>query len=137
MPHREQPSYAELAARNAELVAVVAEQAALIGALRGEVEALWRQAGRDSPDSSLPPSQDSPAAGAKKKAGQREARRARPGRAQGGQKGHPGAGLAWTARPDETLAVEPGACGGCGAGLAGAPGRVASSLGLRTWDFTG
>ena len=128
MPHREQPSYAELAARNAELVAVVAEQAALIGALRGEVEALRRQAGRDSPDSSLPPSQDSPAAGAKKKAGQREARRARPGRAQGGQKGHPGASLAWTARPDETLAVEPGACGGCGADLSGAAGRVASAV---------
>src|ERR1039457_5280895 len=128
MPHRERPSYAELAARNAELVAVVAEQAALIGALRGEVEALRRQAGRGFPDSSLPPSQDSPAAGAKKKAGQREARRARPGRAQGGQKGHPGASLAWTSRPDETLAVEPGTCGGCGAGLAGAAGRVASAV---------
>jgi transposase len=139
MPHRGQPSYAELAARNAELVAVVAEQAALIGALRGE--ALRRQAGRDSPDSSLPPGQDSPAAGAKKKAGQREARRARPGRAQGGQKGHPGANLAWTARPDETLAVElgacggrvrrvraAGACGGCGADLSGAAGRVASAV---------
>ena len=47
---------------------------------------------------------------------------------QGGQKGHPGASLAWTSRPDETLAVEPGACGGCGAGLAGAPGRVASRV---------
>ena len=28
----------------------------------------------------------------------------------------------------ETLAVEPGTCGGCGADLAGAPGRVASSM---------
>jgi transposase len=90
--------------------------------------ALRRQAGRDSSNSSQPPGQDSPAAGAKKKAGQREARRARPGRAQGGQKGHPGASLAWTSRPDETLAVEPGTCGGCGAGLAGAAGRVASAV---------
>ena len=133
MPDLEQPSYEELAARSAELtarvaelLAVVAEQAALIGALRAEVAALRRQAGRDSSNSSQPPSQDGPAA--KAKAGRREARRARPGRPQGGQKGHPGASLAWTARPDETLAVEPGTCGGCGADLAGAPGRVASSV---------
>jgi uncharacterized coiled-coil protein SlyX len=54
MPHPEQPSYEELAARNAELaarvselLAVVAEQAALIETLRTEVAALRRQAGRD------------------------------------------------------------------------------------------
>src|SRR6266702_6128510 len=128
MPHPEQPSYEELAARNAELLAVVAEQAAMIETLRAEVAALRRQAGRDSSTSSQPPSQDGPAAKAEKKAGQREARRVRPGRAQGGQKGHPGASLAWAARPDETRVVEPGACGGCGAGLAGADGRVASAV---------
>src|ERR1022692_3877028 len=128
MPHPEQPSYAELAARNAELAVVVAEQAVLIAALRAEVEMFRRQAGRDSSNSSLPPSQDSPAAGAKKKAAQREARRGRPGRAQGGQKGHPGASLTWTSRPDETLVIEPGSCGGCGAGLAGAAGRGASAV---------
>ena len=128
MSHPEQPSYEELTARVAELVAVAAEQVALIGSLRAEVAALRRQAGRDSSNSSLPPGKDSPAAGAKKKAAQREARRGRPGRAQGGQKGHPGASLARASRPDETLAVEPGACGGCGAGLAGAPGRVASRV---------
>src|ERR1019366_1466387 len=77
-------------------------------------------------NSSRPPSQDGPAA--KAKAGQREARRARAGRAQGGQKGHPGASLAWAARPDETRVIEPGTCGGCGADLAGAPGRVASGV---------
>ena len=55
MPHPEQPSYEEMAARNAELtarvaelLAVVAEQAALIETLRTEVAALRRQAGRDS-----------------------------------------------------------------------------------------
>ena len=52
----------------------------------------------------------------------------RPGRAQGGQKGHPGASLAWAARPDETRVLEPGACGGCGADLAGAPGGVVSAV---------
>ena len=108
MSHPEQPSYAELAARNAELtarvselLAVVAEQAALIEELRAEVAALRRQAGRDSSNSSQPPSQDSPAAEAKAKAARRAARRARPARPQSGQKGHPGANLAWTARPDE------------------------------------
>ena len=126
MPGPEQPSYEDLAARNAELLAVVAEQAALIGALRAEVAALRRQVGRDSSNSSQPPSQDGPAAEAK--ASRRETRRARAGRPQGGQKGHPGASLAWTARPDETLAVEPGTCGGCGADLAAAAGRIASSV---------
>ncbi len=107
---------------------MVAEQAALIETLRAEVAALRRQAGRDSSNSSQPPSRDGPAAKARKKAGQREARRARPGRAQGGQKGHRGASLAWAARPDETRVIEPGACGGCGAGLAGAAGRVACAV---------
>lgn len=128
MPHPEQPSYEEVAARVAELLAIVAEQAALIESLRAEVTALRRQAGRDSSNSSQPPSQDGPAAEAKAKAGRQAARRARPGRAQGGQKGHPGAGLAWAARPDETLVIEPGTCAGCGAGLAGAGGRVASAV---------
>jgi transposase len=127
MPRPDQPSYEELAAQVAELKAVAAEQAALIGALRAEVAALRRQAGRDSSNSSQPPSQDSPAAEAKAKT-RAGSRRARPGRPQGGQKGHPGASLAWTARPDETLAIEPGTCGGCGADLASALGRVASSV---------
>src|ERR1039457_2491143 len=134
MPNPEQPSYEELAARNAELtaqvaavLAVVAERAALLGALRAEVAALRRQAGRDSSNSSQPPSQDGPAAKAQAKA-KSGPRGARPRRPQGGQKGHPGASRAWTARPDETLAVEPGTCGGCGADLAAAAGRVASSV---------
>jgi transposase len=133
VPHPEQPSYEELAARNAELtarvselLAVVAEQATLIDSLRTEVAALRRQAGRDSSNSSQPPSQDGPAGGAK--AARRAARRARPARPQGGQKGHRGASLAWAARPDETLIIEPGRCGGCGADLAGATGRAAFAV---------
>jgi transposase len=118
VPDPKQPSYEEL-------LAVVAEQAALIETLRAEVAALRRQAGRDSSNSSQPPSQDGPAAEARKKAGQRRAQAKRP---QGGQKGHRGASLAWTAWPDQTMVVEPGTCGGCGAGLAGAAGRVASAV---------
>jgi transposase len=137
VPSPEQPSYEELAVRNTEqaeligslraevasLLAVVAEQAELIGSLRAEVAALQRQAGRDSSNSSQPPSQDGPAAGAKARAGGRRA-----GRPQGGQKGHPGAGLQMAAWPDETRVIEPGACGGCGAGLAGVEGRLASRV---------
>ena len=100
MPHPEQPSYEELAARNAELtarvselLAVVAEQAALIETLRAEVAALRRQAGRDSSNSSQPPSQDSPAAEAKAKA---------PGRQRAGAAG-PAAG-----RAERPSGCEPG-----------------------------
>jgi transposase len=135
MPPSEQPSYAELAARNvelaarvSELLAVVAEQGALIETLRTEVAAVRRQAGRDSSNSSQPPSQDGPAAQAKARAARQAARRARPARPQGGQKGHHGASLAWAARPDETRVVEPGACGRCGADLAGAAGRVGCAV---------
>src|SRR5258708_16541573 len=78
MPHPEQASSEELAARNAELLAVVAEQAVLIETLRAEVAALRRQAGRDSSNSSQPPSQDGPAA----KAGQRR----RGGRGRAGRR---------------------------------------------------
>src|SRR5277367_1456627 len=109
MPQPDQPSYEELAARNAELTARIAEQAALIETLRAEVAALRRQAGRDSSNSSQPPSQDSPAGEAKARA-KAGGRRTRPGRPQGGQKGHPGAGLQMAARPDETRIIEPGLC---------------------------
>ena len=102
---------------------MVAEQSALIESLRAEVAALRRQAGRDSSDSSQPPSRDGPAAGAKTT--RRAAGRGRP---QGGQKGHPGASLAWAAQPDETRVIEPGTCGGCGADLAGAGGRIAAAV---------
>jgi len=93
MLHPGQPSYEELAAQNAKLTAALAEQAALIETLRAEVAALRRQAGRDSSNSSQPPSQDGPVA--RVKGARRAARRARVSRPQGGQKGHSGASLAW------------------------------------------
>ena len=54
------PSYGELAALVAEQAAQLAEQAVLIEALRVELEALRRQLGRDSSNSSQPPSSDGP-----------------------------------------------------------------------------
>ena len=128
---------------------MVAEQAMLIEALRVELEALRRQAGRDSSNSSLPPSTDGPAAKAKTKAarvpaGQQapegqpaasegqsaagEPGRGRPRRKQGGQPGHRGSGLVPVATPDHREPVEPPCCAGCGAGLADAPGTVGTRV---------
>ena len=139
------PSYGELAALVAEQAAQLAEQAVLIEALRVELEALRRQVGRDSSNSSQPPSTDGPGAKAKAKAGRRAAGREaqpspdgqpsagagaadRPRRKQGGQPGHRGSGLAPVATPDRREPVEPSCCGGCGGDLAGAPGTVASRV---------
>jgi transposase len=143
------PSYGELAALVAEQAAQLAEQAVLIEALRVELEALRRQVGRDSSNSSQPPSTDGPAAKVKAKvkvkAGKHpagpqpqpspdgqsaagEPGRDRPKRKQGGQPGHRGSGLAPVTTPDRREPVEPPCCAGCGGGLAGAPGTVASRV---------
>ena len=119
------PSYEELAA-------LVVVQAEVIESLRIEVAALRRQVGRDSSSSSQPPSKDDPGATAKAKAdrrlGEGTAAGQAPKRGQGGQKGHRGSGLQRVAVPDRTSTLEPSACGGCGGDLAGAPGRIASSV---------
>lgn len=54
------PSYEELAALVAVRGMQLAEQAALIEALRAELAAARRAAGRDSSNSSLPPGKDRP-----------------------------------------------------------------------------
>ena len=118
----------------------------LIDALRVEVEALRRQVGRDSSNSSQPPSTDGPGAKATAKAGRRSAGQqgeqspdrqpsagaeraaGRAGRKQGGQRGHRGSGLAPVSIPDRREPVEPPCCGGCGGDLAGAAGTVASRV---------
>jgi hypothetical protein len=122
------------------LAALVVEQATLIEALRVELASLRRQVGRDSSNSSQPPSQDGPGAQAKaraeKRAGRQDAGDGSCGesgttakkRKQGGQRGHRGSGLARVADPQHTKPVEPPACGGCGADLAGAPGDVGYSV---------
>ena len=125
---------------------MVVEQAVLIEALRVELEALRRQVGRDSSNSSQPPSTDGPGAKAKAKAGRRaagpegeqspdrqpsigaERAAGRAARKQGGQRGHRGSGLAPVTTPDHREPVEPSGCAGCGGDLAGAPGTVASRV---------
>lgn len=103
-----------------------------VAELRVEVAALRRQVGRDSSNSSQPPSKDDPGATAKAKADKRSGEQPgggkQPKRGQGGQKGHRGTGLQRVAVPDRTQTLEPPQCGGCGSDLAGAPGRIASSV---------
>jgi len=117
-----------------EQAAVIAELRASVESLRAEVAALRRQVGRDSTNSSLPPSQDGPASRAKAKAEAKARAKARAEqrsgakRAQGGQKGHDGTGLARVAVPDKVEQVEPTGCGECGGDLSGAPGVISSNV---------
>jgi len=126
------PSYGELAALVVSQAGVIESLRVEVRELRTEVAALRRQVGRDSSNSSQPPSKDDPGATAKAKADKRSGEQRAAGRApkrgQGGQKGHRGSGLQRVAVPDRTQTLEPRACGGCGGDLAGAPGRIASSV---------
>jgi transposase len=103
------------------LLAAQVEQNALllqrIGELEGLVAALRAQNGRDSSNSSRPPSSDSPFV--KKPAAKRSVR-SKTGKPKGKQPGAPGTTLRLVDEPDVTIAHAPSACGGCGADLAGA-----------------
>jgi transposase len=110
--------------RIAEQERALAEQAAAIGelkadllALADEVRELRRKLGRNSGNSSMPPSADD-LPGRTSPEPKPERRKA--GRKPGKQPGAPGAHLAWAGDPDEVIVHYPrGACG-CGADLAGA-----------------
>jgi transposase len=92
-----------------ELRAGIAEQARLIATLQARVVELERRLGRDSSNSSKPPSSDGlgKPARAECRADERAERR-RPGK----QPGAPGAHLAQVAQPDEVALHAPGRCGG-------------------------
>jgi transposase len=89
------------------------------------VEALERRAGRNSRNSSMPPSTDRPCREDKgaKDDGQREGAgkrgRGRSGRKQGGQDGHEGHGRGLIDAPDETVEHRPERCRKCGRALTG------------------
>lgn len=104
----EVPSYEQLVSENAEL-------RAMVEALRAEVAELKARLGKNSSNSSKPPSSDGLAKPAPKSL------RRKSGRKPGGQNGHPGSTLARVSDPDEVVRHEPPACAGCGGGLAGAP----------------
>jgi hypothetical protein len=91
--------------------------------LRAEVAELRRRLGRNSRNSSMPPSADDLPG---RQPPQRERRSHGSGRRRGKQPGAPGAAMSW-AEPDEVVDHRPaGACDGCGADLAGA-----ADLGVR------
>jgi transposase len=101
-----------------ELRAANAEQARLITTLEARLAELERRLGKDSSNSSKPPSSDGlrkPARAARRTDGRAEHRR--PGK----QPGAPGAYLAQVEEPDEVAWHVPDRCGGCGADLSGAP----------------
>ena len=79
---------AELDARIAELDARIAEQDARIAELEKKLAALLEELGRNSSNSNLPPSSDSPAARGENNARKRAAKGAT--RKRGGQPGHRG-----------------------------------------------
>lgn len=113
-----------LSAQVEGLSAQVAELTGLVRELREQLEAARRAASRNSGNSSMPPSADDLPG---RKAPEPRAR-PRGGRKPGKQPGSPGAHLAWSDAPDETVPLFPeGACG-CGLDLAEAAdlGIVAS-----------
>lgn len=110
---------AELEAQNAALREIVEAQAALIERLEARVAELERELGRNSGNSSLPPSRDNAEARAAR-AARRQAKREAGKRAAGKQPGGPGAHLAQVADPDHVVHHGPVVCRGCGAGLDGA-----------------
>ncbi|HZD03122.1 MAG TPA: IS66 family transposase, partial [Actinomycetes bacterium] len=112
---------AELAARDAQIAQLrsqVAATGAQVASLTDRVAQLERQAGRDSSNSSKPPSSDSPYTKKPRKATDRSLR-GRSGRKPGKQPGAPGVTLAQVADPDHTIVCAPASCAGCGCDLAG------------------
>jgi transposase len=97
---------AELAGLRVELAAALAENAEL-----------RRRLGRDSSNSSKPPSSDPPFEKAAKRSS-----RTRSGRKPGKQPGAAGSGRELSDDPDRIIVeLEPDCCGGCGCGLGDAP----------------
>lgn len=116
-------SHGELVELVVSLLARVEALEAENKALRAENERLRAEAGRNSGNSSKPPSRDPVA----ERARQAEARRAKRQKAAGGKRRkpgkQPGAGgttLSMTDSPDEVVTHAPACCAGCGADLADA-----------------
>jgi hypothetical protein len=95
---------------------VIAEQGQAIEELRAEVADLRRRLGRNSGNSSMPPSSDDLPGKVPPK---RERRGKGSGRSRGKQPGAPGTSMTW-AQPDEVINHRPAGVCGCGADLAGA-----------------
>lgn len=104
---------AELETENAALRARVAELNDQVGALAGKLADLEKLLGRNSSNSSKPPSTDpGTAKNARPENANRAARRAM-ARKQGKQPGAPGSTLSQIAEPDEVVTHRPTRCRGC------------------------
>jgi transposase len=113
VPGGRRPSYEELAAEVVELRSLLERLTARLDAVEAENAELRRCLGRDSTNSSSPPSKDSIAAKAKRRA-DRSSRVRSKDREPGGQPGRQGSGLAPTPDPDRTQRVDPPAeCRDC------------------------
>lgn len=147
----DEPSATEQALRaaNARLREIIAVKDELIAELEARhrevyrrlelrIAELERRLGQDSSNSSTPPSKESIAAKAKRKAERQRSQRERSkDRKPGGQPGHAGAGLtpARGDEIDETKTAEPAAeCSGCGADL-GEFGVAAGRSWAQVWDL--
>lgn len=116
--------FEKLSARIEEQVAAVVEQSAQVKELVGQVDELERQAGRDSTNSSMPPSSDPPKSRAERRRLAREAYK-RSMRKSGGQPGHQGKTreLAAPDRVNDRVAHLPDCCE-CGHEFDGSEQRV-------------
>ena len=97
----------------AEVEELIASLRRQVAALQAEVADLRRQLGRDSSNSSKPPSSD----GLKKKPRLSGSLRGRSGKASGGQKGHKGNTLRQVGDPDCVIGHTACACRHCGSPL--------------------
>ena len=126
------------AAKDAVIAALQARaeaQDAKIEALDQLVSELIARTGRDSQNSSKPPSSDGPGTRADRRREERERRKTEPAegpapgkKKRGGQDGHHGNGLAFSRTPDAKVVLEPGACRGCGGDLASGVQAAAEAL---------
>jgi transposase len=116
---------AMLAARDAQIALLVSQ----VEALTAQVAELERRLGKDSSNSSRPPSSDSPYLKKPRNCSLRQ----RSGRRPGKQPGAQSSTLRQAARPGQVVACPPGACAGCGADLAGA--RVTAVQKLQVFDI--
>lgn len=95
----------------------ITTQAQTIATLTARVQELEDQVGRTSHNSHQPPASDGP-----KK--QPRSLRGRSGKRPGGQPGHPGQTLLFSAHPDAIVTHRPTHCAGCGADLADVPAQA-------------
>ncbi|MBO0806488.1 MAG: IS66 family transposase, partial [Nocardiopsaceae bacterium] len=114
----EEHAAGRLRAREAELLAELEAERAQVKALRERVEWLSRRLGKDSSNSSKPPSSDGPFRGPRPRG---RSSRQPSGRKPGKQPGAPSPALGQVPDPDARAECAPLECRACGAGLSGAP----------------